>query len=153
MFGLLTCPVAVCATKPSDLNAMMWEMFITDIRKTRTMDENFNLAEVTASLLRIGGRVHVATSKLEKVLQDTKDQAPPTKSQKASLTRTQESQTAGGIYPGPSWLSGQGLLLGSVLFVNLILILEARHLKYVISLMFGIILLKQRRRRQALRVE
>jgi hypothetical protein len=92
MFGLLTCPVAVCTTKPSDLNAMMWEVFITDIRKTRTIDENFNLAEVTASLLQIGGRVHVATSKLEKVLQDMKDQAPPTKSQKASLTRTQESQ-------------------------------------------------------------
>jgi hypothetical protein len=99
---------------------MMWEVFITDVCITPTMHENLNLAELTASLLRIGGRVHVVSSKLEEISQDIKNRVPPTKQRKTSLIRTQESPPAGDIYPGPSWLFVLFILLWSVLFVLLI---------------------------------
>ncbi|KAG8677834.1 hypothetical protein FPOAC1_003862 [Fusarium poae] len=56
---------AMPTTKQSEANAMMWESFITDIRKTRTPDPDFNLAELTAFLLRVGGEVYTKMSPIQ----------------------------------------------------------------------------------------
>jgi hypothetical protein len=113
---------AMPTTKQSEANAMMWESFITDIRKTRTPDPDFNLAELTAFLLRVGGEVYTVSSKLEELSRGMEERVLlNAKTRETSSGKAEKTQPVQVIRPAVDYTPFLVFVLFLVLFLVFVL--------------------------------